>query len=370
MSQRSALRVAVIGYGSIGRRHVDNLAKLGVSRRVIVRRQSSANPAFAPPADVRIVHSDRQAIEAGIDLAIVCNPTALHPATAETYLVAGIPVLIEKPLCAPGDEEAAARLASAAREQGCFAGMAYCLRYHPAYRLAHEIVTSGGLGRLRSARAWFESYLPDWHPWEDYRQSYAARAELGGGVLPTLDHEIDFLNWCLGEPVKITGWQSNSGTLEIEVPDRASLSLTYGGPVTADVSLSFCRRERSRGFEFLGQDGTLRFDWQQATLQRVAASGACQVLWCEPDYEVNHMYEAGLDDFLHAVVGRIANQSCVQSIGHAPVPLAAGLATARICHTVKAFEGMEAKGVGWAKLAKASAGPPNARSNRFPAAHS
>jgi hypothetical protein len=94
--------------------------------------------------------------------------------------------------------------------------------------------------------------------------------------------------------------------------------------VTADISLSFCRRERRRGFEFVGQDATLRFDWNEGMLVRIGDDMPCQTLWSQREYDVNQMYEAMLDDFLIAI----------QQSGDAPVPLAAGLATARVCAAV------------------------------------
>jgi predicted dehydrogenase len=351
--------VAVIGYGSIGRRHLANLERLGVGQRWVVRRPEGSNPAFAPPPGVELVHSDQEVIAAGLDLAIICNPTALHVVTAEKYVAAGIPILVEKPLCAPGQEEAAARLVTLAHQRGAAAGIAYCLRYHPAYRLAHDIVTSGGLGPLLSAKAWFESYLPDWHPWEDYRQSYAARADLGGGVLPTLDHEIDFMNWCLGDPIEVAGEMRNSGTLGIDVPDTASVFLSYAGEITnqssphapreeiisrsemstltarmdeslrdsgcrlgetlppvvpVHISLSFCQHKRRRGFEFVGQNGGLQFDWNEGSLQRIGGGRSSQTLWRQTPYDVNDMYKAMLDDFLNAL----------QQGSDAPVPIEKG----------------------------------------------
>ncbi len=323
---RAQLSVAVVGYGSIGRRHLANLERLDVGRRLVVRRREGANPAFAPPLDAAVVHSDDEAIESGIDAAIICNPTCFHVATAEKYIAAGVPVLIEKPVCAVGQEDAAARLAAIACERSVAAGVAYCLRYHPAYRLAREAVAAGRLGRLRAAKAWFESYLPDWHPWEDYRQSYAARAELGGGVLPTLDHEIDLLNWCLGEPEGVDGEVSASRLLEMDVPDSARLRIVYPGDVTAEVSLSLCRRARSRGFELIGDRGTLSFSWQTGTLllEGGGSGRPCECLWSQgasqPPYDLNSMYEALLEDFIGSV----------QLGGGGPIPLCSGLTAAHV----------------------------------------
>ncbi|HVA45654.1 MAG TPA: Gfo/Idh/MocA family oxidoreductase [Pirellulales bacterium] len=317
------LRVAVVGYGSIGRRHCDNLAELGVGRRLLVRRNGDVNPALTPPDDAEVARCAREAIDAGIDLAIVCTPTSSHTSTARQYLAAGIPLLIEKPLshCLADAEH----FTHETRAAGTAVGMAYSMRYHPAYVLARDYVRQNRLGRIERARLWFESYLPDWHPWEDYRQSYAARADLGGGVLPTLDHEIDLANWCFGPPEKTCGASRRSGALEIDVDDAAEIRLNYATH-DVEISLSFGRRERRRGFEFAGSEGRLTFSFERQRLEFWPAKGSLpEVLWERPDFDVNAIYVAMLRDALDAIVdGR-----------EPPVPLSAGLDALRVVDAVR-----------------------------------
>jgi predicted dehydrogenase len=310
------LRVAIVGYGSIGRRHCENLGRLGVARRVVVRRSDAVNMAFAPPVNVVVVHSVPKSIESGVDLAIVCNPTSLHIATARQYLTAGVPVLIEKPLAAELSE--AERFIVDADASGVPVSMAYCMRYHPAYAMAHEYVSQGRLGRIQSVEAWFECYLPDWHPWEDYRQSYAVRADLGGGVLPTLDHEIDFINWCCGLPTSFSTTTSRSAKLDTDVDDTAQVMMRYSG-YSAEIKLSMAEPNQRRGFEFVGEGGMLRFSFEQQRLE-MSCGGKSTVLWHEPDFDLNTIYLAMLGDAVGAIAARRP----------LPVALRAGLEALRI----------------------------------------
>lgn len=317
------LSAAVVGYGSIGRRHAENLRALGVGRLVIVRRSEGANRAFAPPEQAIVVHEARSAIELGLDLAIVCTPTRQHCESATPFLTAGVPVLIEKPVAA--DIADARQLQTLAAKHQTACGMAYCMRYHPAYATARTAIEQGRLGRLLYAKAWFESWLPAWHPWEDYRQSYAARRDLGGGVLPTLDHEIDFLSWCLGKPRLVAGMSHRSGALEIDVDDTAAFVLEYSGGAMASCQLSLCRGDRQRGFEFIGRQASLRYSLEtnQLRLCRQAVSEA-EILWDGKDYDATQMYREMLADFLVAVT--TGSQS--------PVPLDAGIAALEVCQQV------------------------------------
>lgn len=318
-SSFSALRVAVVGLGSIGRRHLENLGQLGVGRRIVVRRPHGANPAFASPADAIVVHSNQAAIAEGLDAAIICNPTSDHVTAALEFLAAGVCVLVEKPISHRLAE--AERLVAAANRSGVRAAMAYVMRYHPAYRLAADAIEAGRLGELAYAKIWFEAYLPDWHPWEDYRQSYAARRELGGGALPTLDHEIDFLNWRLGTPEMAAGCSGRSGALDMDADDWAMLAIRYSQGVHASGTFSLCRRDRSRGFEFVGRRATLRFRFETARLELLAGDREPEPLWHGAGYDLNDAYFEMLGDFLGDVLDPRLQQSA---------PLEAGLHALRV----------------------------------------
>jgi len=255
----------VIGLGSIGNRHLNNLVQLGVGKLSVVRRSTSVNQQFTPPAGVTTYHSLETALNASPDFAVICNPSHLHAATAIECLKANCHVLIEKPLgkSIGPDEQALIELSQTSDR---VVAMAYCMRFHPVYQMAYQQVRSGAIGRCLYAKAWFEGFLPDWHPWEDYKQSYAALKEQGGGVLRTLDHEMDFLNWVLGPAESISGEAFNSQGIGIEADDVAMYQMKHPAGVRSQVTTAFCRKPQSRGFEFVGTEGSLSFRHEDGEL--------------------------------------------------------------------------------------------------------
>jgi predicted dehydrogenase len=296
----SHLRGAIIGFGSMGRRHAENLAKLGVTDLTIVRRPDRQNPAFPPPPTARIATSDAQAVAGGLDFALICNPTRFHVDTASYYLKAGVSVLVEKPISDSVDD--AQQLADEARRCGVLACTAYCTRYHPAYAAARQAIVSGKIGRVLYAKACFEGYLPAWHPWEDYRQSYAAKKDLGGGALRTLDHDVDFLNWCLGTPAGVVGYSSRSGAIETDADDHAAMLIRYREGPVAGVWLALCRQDRARRFEFVGDQGALTFDWDDPQLRLMPGNrDTASVLLDYRGRDFAEMYVDMLKDYLDAV---------------------------------------------------------------------
>lgn len=293
------LHGVIIGLGSIGNRHLNNLRSLGLTHLSVVRRANGLNRQFSVPDGVTVFHSLADALSKNPDFAVVSNPSHLHAETAIECLEAGVHVLIEKPLGRSiGSHEQKLLELSENSELTC--AMAYCMRYHPAYRKAREEIQAGSIGRVLYAKAWFEGYLPDWHPWEDYRQSYAAIKEQGGGVLRTLDHELDYMNWVLGDAESANGEVFNTGSIGIEADDLAMYRLKHPGGIVSQITSSFCRKPQSRGFEFVGEAGTLAFRMESGALVRALnESQESAVLVDSSSYNINGMYMDLLADFLN-----------------------------------------------------------------------
>ncbi|MGC2818707.1 MAG: Gfo/Idh/MocA family oxidoreductase, partial [Candidatus Sulfotelmatobacter sp.] len=161
----------IVGAGSIGRRHISNLRKLGLSKL------AACDP---HPERLEYVANEFQVecfptIEVGLDkfpadAVLVCSPPAGHVAQAMQALQAGAHVFIEKPLSdrMDGVEE----LKEEAAKRGAVVQVGYNLRFHPAIQKLKELVEARAVGKILWAHVEAGSYLPDWRPWQDYRKSY------------------------------------------------------------------------------------------------------------------------------------------------------------------------------------------------------
>lgn len=257
MSERD-VRVLVLGAGSIGARHARNLAAAGAD--VVIADADPQRATSVPGTQSLALDLDRLD---GFDGIVVASPTTFHRQQSEAALATGARVLVEKPM-ALLDDSLEPLLAAADRIM-----VGYNLRFHePCQRivaLAHE----GRAGALSSIRVWFGSWLPDWRPTVDYRQSYSARANLGGGVLLDAIHELDLLVWLMGDAdFRVVGSVvERVGPLDIDVEDTVKALLRHQSGVVADVSLDYLSRRYRRGVEVIGADATLRLDWARGVVE-------------------------------------------------------------------------------------------------------
>ena len=251
------MRILIAGFGSIGRRHFRNLLALGQRDIVFLRSQQSKLPADEI-ADFPMETDIRAALAHNPDAVIVSNPTALHLDVAIPAAEKGCHLLLEKPIShslARIDE-----LRAAVKRGGGRVLVGFQFRFHPGLRKISELLKDGAIGSPLSVRAHWGEYLPDWHPWENFRDGYSARADLGGGVVLTLSHPLDYLRWLLGEVESLWAFTSSQSHLSLPVEDTAEIGLQFANGAVGSVHLNFTQRPPVHRLEVVGASGTIRWN--------------------------------------------------------------------------------------------------------------
>lgn len=251
-------RILICGLGSIGRRHLRNLKTLGVQELMLLRSGKSTLPDDELEG-IPVEHDLQAALKRWQpDAVVVSNPTSMHVDTAATALRQGCYVLLEKPI---SDALAAIQpLTTAAQKYPDRVLVGFQFRYHPGLARIKKLLQQGAIGRPLSVSAHWGEYLPGWHPWEDFRQSYSARRDLGGGVVNTLSHPIDYLRWLLGDVREVTAMLTADSTLDLEVEDTATLLLAFESGTHGVVHLNYNQRPPRHAFEVVGDLGTICWD--------------------------------------------------------------------------------------------------------------
>ncbi|HEX5810442.1 MAG TPA: Gfo/Idh/MocA family oxidoreductase, partial [Anaerolineales bacterium] len=164
-------------------------------------------------------------------------------------------------------------------------------------------------------------YLPQWHPWEDYRQSYAARADLGGGVIVTLAHPLDYLRYLLGEVDSLWSFNGHISPLDVGVEDVAEIGLKFANGVLGGVHVNYFQRPPVHRWEIVGTEGTLHWDNALGILHMYkmpAAFGTysdhpqdpvAEAFFPPDGYERNHLFMAQTRHFLAVARGE-AEPAC------------------------------------------------------------
>jgi predicted dehydrogenase len=253
------MKILIAGLGSIGRRHFRNLVALGEKDIILYR----TNKATLPDDELAGYPVETDLAEAlkkhKPEAVIVSNPTAIHLDIAIPAAEAGCAILLEKPISHSMDR--LDELRAAVKKSGAKVMIAFQFRFHPGLVRAKQLISNGEIGRLISAHVHFGEYLPAWHPWEDYRKGYAARADMGGGVVLTQCHSLDYLPWLVGGKVdKVWGFTAKLSDLEVDVEDTAKIGLRFESGALGSLHLDYNQQPPAHRFEVIGTKGSLKWD--------------------------------------------------------------------------------------------------------------
>ena len=263
------MKFLIAGLGSIGRRHLRNLLELGERDILLYRTHQSTLPedelsSFPVETDLQAALAHKP------DAVIISNPTALHLDVAIPAAEAGCHLFLEKPVS--HTVEGVDQLKAVVQQNQVKAFVGFQFRFHHGLRQVSQHLAKGLIGNPVSVRAHWGEYLPAWHPWEDYRQGFSARPDLGGGVVLTLCHPLDYLRWLFGEVQALWAFTGNQGELGLQVEDTAEIGLRFASGVLGSVHLDFIQRPPAHWLEIIGTLGTIRWDYYQNTVEILTES--------------------------------------------------------------------------------------------------
>ncbi len=264
------MKYLIAGLGSIGRRHMRNLIALG-EKDIVLYRTRKATMSDDELAGFPVETDLQEALNKHKpDAVIVGNPTSMHLDVAIPAAEAGCSILLEKPIS--NSIERLDQLEAAVKKSGSKVLVAFQFRFHPGLIRAKQLISDGEIGRIISAHVHFGEYLPAWHPWEDYRKGYAARADMGGGVVLTQCHSLDYLPWLVGKVESVWGFTAKLSDLEVDVEDTAEIGLRFGSGALGNLHLDFNQQPPAHRFEIIGTKGSLKWDLSDGATRIYRAS--------------------------------------------------------------------------------------------------
>jgi len=297
------MKFLIVGFGSIGQRHFRNLLTLGHDDIVLLRSHESTledDEIKAFPVETNL----EAALAHEPDAVIISNPTALHLDVAIPAAKAGCHILLEKPIS--HNMERVDEFKEAVRKSGSRVLVGFQFRFHPGLRRIKRLLAQKTIGIPLSVRAHWGEYLPDWHPWEDYKESYSARPDLGGGVILTLSHPVDYLRWLLGEIESVWASLGYNSDLEInEVEDTAEIGLQFTNGVIGSLHLNYIQRPSSHWLEIIGSEGTIRWNAEIGSVKHYDIKNET---WDEfslrTDFERNDLFLSEMKHFIAVALGQ------------------------------------------------------------------
>lgn len=309
------MKVLFIGLGSIGQRHLRNLRHLyGDDVEVLAFRVRGSSQTFSDQMEiikgvrveeryqVRSYDDLQKALSASPDVVFVTNITSRHIECALEAVRAGCHVFLEKPV-SDRTEGVKTLIEEAERKQvTVFSGFQF--RYHVCLLKLKECLSQGLLGNVLSVQMEMGERLSEMHPYENYKDTYMARRDMGGGVILNQQiHELDYLQWLFGRPQTVYARCGRSSDFKLDVEDccDALYRIPYKGRIiTAAVHADFVQSPPVRRCKVIGDQAGAQVDLLKNELSILRDKETVKV-FRYPGFKRNDMFLSELKDFMEGI---------------------------------------------------------------------
>lgn len=297
MIEDKEIPLLVIGAGSIGERHIGILQRLGYKNIYVFRQRNL--PLRNIDVDTVHIFTDWNKVETINPVAaFICTPTSQHLTQAIACASCGIHLLVEKPLAAQssGLED----LKKIVADKKVYLQVAYMLRFHPLMQKLKEFIVTNSYGQLLNFQTYWGEYLPGWHPWEDYRNSYAASKELGGGAALTLSHDIDLVLWLADSKMSNYSTVKNfRSSLEVDVESGADINFQFENGITGHCHVNFFEKYPRRNYRFVFENASIEIDYFKNQMM-ILTKDKSETVNAE-NFDRNNMFEEQSKYFMNKI---------------------------------------------------------------------
>lgn len=292
------MKVLVVGVGSIGTRHMQNLVELG--HEVYAVDLNSEKLDEIKHISNGIFHSLTEALNAiDPDIAFICTFSNAHIEPAIECAKAGCHLFIEKPLSLNLD--GVYDLIRIIEDMNLISMVGCNMRFHPAISYIHNIIeTDSAFSKKLWSGLEFGYYLP--FAKVDYESNYMAKRSMGGNLIFDVIHELDYAVWFFGDPTNVFCAKGILSNMKIDTEDYADMLIKFKSGTSCNVHLDYLQHGYSRRCKIVCEKGTIVWDFVSGKIGHITEEDK-EWVWVDMNLEIyyNQMYMHEIEYFIKCV---------------------------------------------------------------------
>ena len=299
------MKFVVVGGGSMGKRRIRCLLANNIPPQAI--RLVEVRPDRREEVKEKHVIDSFSDLESALDwnpsAVIVSVPGAYHMEVLLQVARAGKHFFCEVPLSINLDGIEA--LKKLVHENKLVAAPGCQTLFHPLFKQVKQWLADPEFGKLLNVVEIFGSYLPDWHPHEDYRQFYASDQTMGGGNIDVILQELNTLHLLTGDRIKKLSCRgSHISDLEIKGSDCWQIMGMTEQETAVTLQYDLINRAGHHSISFLSESGTIELDKGAKQVRRYLAKAKAWETFQPPaDYVGESCYIDEIAHFLDCLRG-------------------------------------------------------------------
>jgi len=261
------MRFLIVGLGSMGKRRIRNLRALGADEIVGFDTQAERRLEAEQKFEIMVAKSFEEAISQRPDAMIVSTPPDRHITYAMEAARRDISFFMEASVLLDGID----KLISECKGRNLVAAPSSTMRFHPSVETMKRLVEENAVGKVLAFNYHSGQYLPDWHPWEDYRTYYVSKKETGG-CREIVPFELSWITWLLGPVKTLSCMMGKLSKLEADIDDIYQIILQFREGPIGSMQVDVISRIPYRLFKMISEEGVIIWDWNRKVVSVYSVS--------------------------------------------------------------------------------------------------
>jgi predicted dehydrogenase len=261
----------------MGRRRLRNLRYIGGTELAAFEPYDRRRIEVGQEFDIPVFRAFEDGLAWRPDALVISTPPDCHAEYALAAANAGLAFFTEASILTDGMDEVRAAVCA----RGSLAAPSCTMRFHPAVKLMRRRMADGAIGRPLAFVHHVGQYLPDWHPWEDYRRFYAARRNTGA-AREIVAFELNWLTYLFGSVIELNCFRAKLSRLEADIDDIYSTLLRFDSNVHGSMIIEVISRPAIRRARIVGEEGTLEWDWAARCVREWRAGNGAWTEYADP----------------------------------------------------------------------------------------
>ena len=259
----SDMKFLVIGLGSMGKRRIRNLKAINFESIIGFDPREDRCKEASEKYSIKTFHDFEDAINQNPNVMIISTPPDLHMKYAKIALKKNIHFFTEASVIQEDMKQIITEL-----KNSDVVGIPSCtLRYHPIVQKINEILLAGDIGKPLAFIHHFGQYLPDWHPWEDYKEFYVSKKETGA-CREIVPFQLVWLISTFGKIKSVTARKSKLSNLDIEIDDIYNILLKFENGVEGILIVDVISRAPFLQAKIMTENGVILADWLDEKIKK------------------------------------------------------------------------------------------------------
>ena len=256
------LKILVVGLGSMGKRRIRNLVKLGYRDILGFDTQKFRRNESSRKYKIKTVKNIDDALKCNPKVMIISTPPDLHLKYANLAINNNIDFFMEL----NHSSSHVKQIINKMKRRKIIAASSCTMRYHPIVLELEKLLNKKKIGKILQIHHYNGQNLKTWHPWEDYKKFFVSKKETGGAK-ELVPFELNWLIYLFSKIESVSANVEKISDLDVDIDDIYQIHAKFKNGIVGNLIFDVVSNPSFRETKLIGSKGVILCDFKEGIIQ-------------------------------------------------------------------------------------------------------